>query len=923
MSEPKLRKPKAPMRARNRWFLNNRVFLGMLVFFVAVGMWEFRWKPQYRPFYEQGIALYQKEQYLPALRQFTRAYEISPNAVDVIIMMGWTNLKLKRWEEARFYFNRAIRIDPRLEEAQMGAAFVALETGHGKLDPALLSRLLGKRQGDPNVMILAAGALQQEGEYLAAAEIYRRLESDKNYGTAAKLALSNIYGTDGFESDQVPATLPAPVRPAQLQVRFRAADGALWRASAGGWEKFYVNGVDLGPAAPGYYPLSLPTKGDLYLIWVRLASQMNANTLRAYTLLPPSFYRAFQHYRAEGGNMGLIQQIWVSEPPNRDLYTPKYVDETRAEIRSLVDALHGRGQVPPAPGRNGGIYDQDLSPAVVGILLGGELEQATIDQTDVLNIGKSSYQGKYVSIAQASPSEVWYAQMLDYLVEYETTTYNWQHPVAVSNGPQTDPKHGTLIEENLRAGAAFPAGLFAAYSAFPYYPESLTREPEYVRARDSQGPNPVAGYLRALRSRISVPLVVAEYGISTAIGVRRVQVNGWNQGGHSEQSQADVLARLDSTIRDAGCAGGIVFELADEWYRQGWMPEGYESPADRAPLWVNQLDPNKSYGLLGYRTRGWRLFAGDESAWEKETRLYGAARGSARDPYDADRQIQSVQAAADEAFLYLRINVACLDCVSGRHDGKTHFDQAPWAVAISTLPGHAGIQRLPFGGLSDNSGVDFLLLLGAPAQSRLLVAENYNPYVVAPRGDYPNEVQMSYRSGFSVALAPAGRFIEYPAGPGGSPSTLHYGDGNPAAKDYDSQAEWYADLKHNALLVRIAWGKLLITDPSSMRAFFGYGTDSGVRSAVSPGIELSVFALAGGGSDLTQAGVAASVPEISDGKVAKANPLTWPGWNAAGPPDPYRKKAYFEMQKQFSSGAPPPAGKTAGRVAVDRAAGVR
>ncbi|HYX71049.1 MAG TPA: hypothetical protein VE825_18075, partial [Terriglobales bacterium] len=584
---------------------------------------------------------------------------------------------------------------------------------------------------------------------------------------------------------------------------------------------------------------------------------------------------------------------------------------------------HGRGQVPPTPDRNGGIYDQDLSPAVVGILLGGDLDRATIDQTDVLNLGKSSYRGKYVSIAQGSGSEVWYTEMLDYLVDYETTTYNWQHPVAVSNGPQTDPKRGALIEEGLRAGAAFPAGLFASYSAFPYYPESLTREPEYVRARDSQGLNPVAGYLRALRSRIPVPLVVGEYGISTAMGTRRVQVNGWNQGGHSEQSQADVLVRLASTIREAGCAGGIVFELADEWYRQGWMPEGYESPADRAPLWINELDPNKSYGLVGYRTRGWQLFAGDDSEWEKVAKLYGAARGAARDPYDADRQIQSVQAAADEAYLYLRINVACLDCVNGRHDGKTHFDQAPWAVAFSTLPGHAGIQRLPWGSLSDLSGVDFILLLGDPAQSKLLVAENYNPYIVAPRGDYPNEVQMSYRAGFTVALAPAGRFIEYPAGPGGSPSTVRYGDGNPAAKDYDSQAEWFADLKHNALLVRIAWGKLLVTDPSSLRAFFGYSTDTGVRSAVSPGVEVGVFALAAGGSDLSQASVVASVPEVSDDRLAKASALTWPVWNAVGPPDPYRKKAYFAMQKEFSSGAPPLAGRPASRVTVDRATGVR
>ena len=33
----------------------NRVIVGMVVFFVLVGFWQFRWKPQYRPFYEVGI----------------------------------------------------------------------------------------------------------------------------------------------------------------------------------------------------------------------------------------------------------------------------------------------------------------------------------------------------------------------------------------------------------------------------------------------------------------------------------------------------------------------------------------------------------------------------------------------------------------------------------------------------------------------------------------------------------------------------------------------------------------------------------------------------------------------------------------------------------------------------------------------------
>ncbi len=912
--KPAGKAPKGPpLRARNWWF-TNRVLVGMAVFFVLIGMWEFRWKPQYRPYYDKGISLYHAGSYGEALNQFQTAYQIDHNAVDVIIMMGWTNLKLKRWEEARYYFDRAIKIDPRLEEAQMGASFVALETGRGKLDPALLEKLLGNRKGDPNLLILTAGALEQEGEYLEAAKIYRGLEKDSSYGRAATVAYQRIYGLEGFENDTVPEELAAASRAGQTQVRFRAADGALWSSSGGSWEKFYVEGVDLGPEAPGYYPLSPPTRGDLYAGWIHDAAQMNANTLRVYTLLPPSFYRAYKHYLNGGGKMTLLQQVWVGEPLNHDLYTPSFVEATRTEIRNLVDVLHGRGMVAPSREQSSGVYDQDIAASVSGILLGGELDPVTVSQTNLINGGKTHYEGKYISIEQAGAAEVWYAEMLDYLVDYETATYNWQHPVAIENGPEHDPARGTITEEKLRATNAYAAGLFASYSAFPYYPESLTRDPQFLRARDAEGVNPVYGYLRLVRSRTLLPLVVSEYGLSTSMVVRRVQVSGWNQGGHDEESQAKLLRRLAATVQQTGCAGGLVFELADEWYRQGWMREGFETPADRGMLWLNDVDPNKRYGLIGYRTRDWRLFTGDPAAWAKQPVVAQGGKPAAIDAYDEERTIRNVQAGADEGYLYLRIAVACLDCTSRRHDGKTHLDRAAYALAINTLAGRAGLQTLPFGGMEVTTGADFLLYLGEPSQSRLLVAENYNPYEVAPRTDYPNEVQLRYRRGFKAGLAKTGIFVAYPAAVGVSPSALGYGSGDPVSKDYDSTAEWYADVKHSAILVRIPWGKLLVTDPSSLHSFYSYNEGAGIGTSVSSGVSVSVFALdTKGSTDLSQMKVAGSAPEAS-GSHAPAATFAWGLWNDVTA-QPYYKRSYYEMQKEYA-GAPLKTGTPVKRAAA-------
>lgn len=910
-----------PWATNRKFWLTNRVLIGAVLFFTVVGFWEFHWKPQYRPYYEEGVSYYQAGKYLKATNAFQTAYAIAPNSLDVIMMLGWANLRLKRFEDARFYFDRAIRIDPRTDEAQIGAAFVALETGRGQVDPQVLRHLIGKLGGEPSVRILAANALLEVGKSMEAAQIYRELLHNRDYGQASQVALDEIFGLKGFPDDKIPTALPKISKPTQTQIRYRAADRAMWTLVSNDWQKMYVSGVNIGPGAPGYSPSSPPNDASLYVTWLQDAEKMNANVVRVYTLLPPAFYRAYKHYIFGGGKVTLYQQIRMGDPANKDLYDPKFVEATKAEIRYVVDAIHGHADVPRQRARGSGIYDQDIAAQVGALLLGRELEPSTVLKTNIINAGRSSYEGKFISVGHSTATETWLAEMLDYLVTYELETYNWEHPVAIENGPEHDPARGQVTEEKLRAMPAFAAGLFASYSVFPYFPESLTRDPQYLQARDGKGVNPVYGYLRLLRSHIGLPLVVSEFGISTSMGVRLLQMNGWNQGGYTEQSQAEALTRLAQTIRETGCAGGIIFELADEWYRQGWMREGFENPADRAMLWLNDLDPNQRYGLIGYRTKKWRLFAGDAAAWAKEEELYRDVKAMAVDAYDRQREIRSVQAGADEGYLYLRINVACLDCVNGKHDGETHLDRAAYAVAINTLPGRAGVQALPFGEASLTSGANFLLYLGDPAHSRLLVTDNYNPYELASRTDYPNEVQLIYRRGFAARLARTGAFLPYPAATGASPSLLHSGSGDPVSKDYSSAGEWYADIKHNAILVRIPWGKLLVTDPSSLRVFYGYSESEGVRAVVSTGVNLSFFALnTNGSNDLGRMTVAASAPAASGGTL-QPKMFAWEPWDTVAP-QPFFKKSYYAMQQEFSGRAAntdPPVKRSA----VERQAGVR
>jgi hypothetical protein len=541
---------------------------------------------------------------------------------------------------------------------------------------------------------------------------------------------------------------------------------------------------------------------------------------------------------------------------------------------------------------------------------------------------------------------VWLAQMLDYLVGYETEKYNWQHPVAFVNWPPLDPlyhrtetplaqeirmriKRGerlgpapasaddddvvSLNEAKFTVGAAFQAGLFASYHVYPYYPDFLILDPEYLKASDKEGLDPFYGYLRDLRAHIPYPLLVTEYGVPDSIGISHFHPYGWHHGGHNEQEQAAIVVRLARAIREAGCAGGFVFSLQDEWYKPNWLVRDFEAPLDRGDLWLNELDPESSYGMVGYRTRNWQLFTSDAGAWRDQPTLYRSVASLSPDRPSA---LRSVQIAEDEAFLYLRLNLSSVNS----NPGKFPLEGSEYIVALNTYGGPVGVQHLPFGA-SLPSGANFLLELATPETSRLLIARDYNPYELVPADGIPGQTDLVYKRSFHPQIEENGPFEEMIVetnrrryGRDGavfppqrySRSALRYGNGDPAARDYDSLAEWYVDTKNKAILVRIPWGKLLVTDPSSREVFAGIDQSLHVLARASSGIDVSVFDLSpGGGGKLDSATVLASAPALSHGQLSQPERFQWTGWNDVNLV-PYFKKGFYAVQQEFLAQNPPP-----------------
>ena len=204
----------------------------------------------------------------------------------------------------------------------------------------------------------------------------------------------------------------------------------------------------------------------------------------------------------------------------------------------------------------------------------------------------------------------------------------------------------TLDAALVRATFSFPAGYFAAYHVYPYYPDFMVLDADYQAASSSEGPSPYFGYLRDLKTRHKgMPLLIAEYGVPASLGIAHLHPYGWHHGGLTEEEMASLDARMTREIAEAGMAGGVIFAWIDEWFKKSWLFSDFLLPLERNRLWLNSLDPEQRYGVI---------------AMEPEPRISGAtltdrlAGWRAIDPLYDDGDMR-LRAVTDEASLWLLV----------------------------------------------------------------------------------------------------------------------------------------------------------------------------------------------------------------------------------------------------------------------------
>ena len=645
---------------------------------------------------------------------------------------------------------------------------------------------------------------------------------------------------DPAESDSVVKTIDG-IDTKGISVSFRAVDRYFYKEDLSVWNLTYLKGVNMG-LTEATTDLNNPNVSyETYREWMNLISEMNANIVRVFTVMPPQFYQAlYDHNSSAEDPLYLMQGIWFSE---NDMYEGEHafiddgriLDSFKRAARETVDIIHGNSDYTDYGEIKNAVYSHDLSPYLAGYILGLEWEPGFVERTNA-QLSKAGYTGKYLTTAEhATAFESFLCEVGDYLISYETETYTAQTPVAFLNWQTTDTLTHTnepfeeedqvsVNTEMILPTDQYYSGLFAAVDIYPYYPEFMNHQPEYLESDEEGINNPYEAYLADLRSEYSVPVIVAEFGAPTSRGIAHKSAMGIHQGGLTEEEQGEAIVRMMQDIAEQGYAGSLIFSWQDEWFKQTWNTFRY-APDDAAVRTPNVQSPEQSYGLLAMEpgSSSVCLVDGKTKEWTKVSPV-------------VQKDGNSVSCLWDEGYLYLKIETREFD-----------FNRETLLVPIQIM-GY-GSQFAQEYEASFAQAADFLLVINGEKDTRLLtdayedlfyytyarqkgVFETESRFEVQGSGIY-NPIRQFLSN--EIVLPLTGEVIKPQYTESG---LLTYGITDPNSPDYDSLADFYC--KDNVIELRIPWYLLNVMNSTIGVCLDDFYTLGGVDVTDMPGAKLGL-----------------------------------------------------------------------------------
>lgn len=662
----------------------------------------------------------------------------------------------------------------------------------------------------------------------------------------------------------------------------------------GKWESIVFKGVNLGMGKPGVFPGEAGITEEEYYRWFKKIGEMNANTVRVYTLHPPGFYRALAKYNEAHPEAPIyvLHGVWINEEglvESLDAFDEETLKNFQHEMKRMVDVIHGNTYVEHVPGHASGLYDVDVSKYVIGWVLGIEWYPQMVVGTNEKHRDIGDYEGTYFETKKAAPFEYWLAEQMDLITAYEKDKYNWIRPMSFTNWVTTDllehpsepSEEEDLVSVNpnviyTKADMQEP-GQFASYHVYPYYPDFFNFDEDYLNYVDFRGnKNSYAGYLKELHEAHTMPVLIAEFGIPASRGMTHENVYGWNQGHMSEQAQGETLQNLYEDIMHEGLLGGLVFTWQDEWFKRTWNTMDYDDP-NRRPFWSNAQTNEQQFGLMSF-DRDKVKIDGNTSEWAGK-QLYDTSPTSTTD-FAVD---------FDEKYLYIKLKSEQLENTSPR-------------ILLDVVPGQGNTNATTIKDVTFSNSVDFIVELNKTGDSRIVIDEYYDFYdyfyghrlqLIPPRMQTPTKnsgrfAPIHYVLNKELYLPEqkiTTDFSFYETG------KLLEGNANPEAEDYNSLVD-YTWTDDHVIELRIPWLLIQSKDPSQ-REFIGDLYMNGDTAAI------KVNQIYIGALFVDEAGkVVKSLPSIKNSVLLPLTAYTWDTWQVPQYKERL-KQSYYILQKLF------------------------
>lgn len=691
-----------------------------------------------------------------------------------------------------------------------------------------------------------------------------------------------------------------PARPRRREVHFRALNDAFEIRVKGAWHPFFVKAINLGLAPPGYYPGEYAIKKGTYRAWFKQMHTLGFNAVRVYTLHPPAFYEALYEFNEKGGRLSLLQGVWAELPEGGKFDQEPYLRYIRQQITEAVDVIFGAASLTERPGYPHGTYSCDLSPYTLGFIFGREWENCPVAAfNDRQGRRPTDFDGSFLRLQGGTPFEAWIARMGDALLGYQWEHYGVAHPLSAVTWPTLDPlvhpsesryeddllRQGQRVNEEgcnenedvesldlAKIKAKRGAGFFATYHAYPYYPDFMNND--YLNQEQ-----PYLAYLSLLkRHHGRQPILIAEFGVPSGREVSHWHAKGWHQGGHNEVRQGEINGEMMLTIHRAGLAGGALFSWFDEWFKRNWLFMAYELPADRNALWFNFQDAEQNYGLIaaypGYPARMASL-SGKREEWQNATTVSekaGPPLFSFGEGGDASRTLARLLMQHDEGFLYLLLETG----------GAVDFSAAHYVIGLDTCDPAAGEFVLPFNlGAASPVGLKFIIHLCGAGRSRILICPAYDKCLnaagkeIRPGRSFDGAwIVMQNRTNARRISKDGKQFYPSHVFP---MSSLRHGSLDPQHRQFDSLADFF--VHQNGIELRIPWGLIQITDPSSQTVLWKKGHEATRKT---DGIRAIACSYKPNGSRLVAAPTGRKINATDmlplNGEAARVRTYTWKGW---------------------------------------------